>query len=132
MKIYELKADPKLPHHYIIAVAIHPMNSSDPGKMYLKYRPFYVHHSQIKKFRNVALLIQDKLFPTSQLEALKIYDLQELVYSFSMFELSASVNLCTLHHFSSEFKIEEDWFSTFIKSTNNSKISKEQLLNARI
>lgn len=132
MKIYELKADPNLPHHYIIAVAIHPMNSSDPGKMYLKYRPFYVHHPQIEKLRDVALLIQDKLFPTSQQEALKMHGLQELAHSFSMLRLAATANSCTLHHFSSDLKIEEDWFSTFVKSANNNKSSKEKLLDARI
>lgn len=132
MKIYELKADPKLPHHYFIAVAIKSMNSDNPGEMYLKYSPFYFHHSHIEKFRDVALLIQDRLFVTTQEEALKMHGLSEMAHSFSAFRLGASVNLCSIHHFSSEFEIEDEWFSTFVKSANGSKSAKEQLFDAKV
>lgn len=132
MNIYELKADPKLPHHYFIAVAVRQMNSSKPGEMFLKYRPFYLHHSQIEKFQDVALLVQDRLFKTTQKEALMMHGLYETATSFAMFRLSSSVNQCTVHHFSSENEIEEEWFEVFIKSANISKSAKEQLFNARV
>ena len=132
MKIYELKVDPKLPHHYFIAVAIKPMSSNDPGKMYLKYRPFYLNHSQIEKFRDVALLIQDKLFPTTQIEALQIYGLAAKAQEFGMLKLSAKVNLCTIHHFSSEYEIDKEWFDSFVDNSNSSKNIKEKLLDAKI
>lgn len=132
MKIYELKADPKLPHHYFVAVAIKPMNSDDPGKMYLKYRPFYVSHSQIEKFRDAALITQDKLFQTSQSEALQMHGLEGKAQEFAMLKLSAKVNLCTIHHFSSEHEIDEEWFDTFVNNANSTKSTKEKLLNAKI
>ena len=132
MKIYELKADPKLPHHYFIAVGIRQMNSSNPGEMFLKYRPFYLHHSQIEKFRDVSLLIQDKLFKTTQKEALLMHGLYDVASTFSAFRLASSVNQCTIHHFSSENEIEEEWFEVFVKSANISKSTKEQLFDARV
>jgi hypothetical protein len=132
MKIYELKADPKLPHHYFVAVEMKPMNSNNAGKMFLKYRPFYLNHSQIEKFRDIALLTQDKLFQTSQVEALEMYGLRDVAKEFAMLKLSAKVNQCTMHHFSSEFEIDEEWFASFVDQANSSKISKEKLLNAKI
>lgn len=132
MKIYELKADSKLPHHYFIAVAVETMHGNNPGKIFLKYRPFYFHHSQIEKFRDAAMLTQDKLFPTTSSEALKMHNLSKIAQEFSMFKLSARSNLCSLHHFSSEFEIDEEWFSTFVESANISKSTKEKLFNAKI
>lgn len=132
MKIYELKADPKLPHHYFIAVAMKPMNSDDPGKMYLKYRPFYLNHSQIEKFRDIALLTQDKLFQTSQIEALQMYGLEGIAREFAMLRMASKVNLCTLHHFSSEHEIDEEWFDSFVNNANSIKNTKEMLLDAKI
>lgn len=132
MKIYELKVDPKLPHHYFIAVAVKSMHSSKPGEMFLKYRPFYFHHSHIEKFRDVSLIIQDKLFVTSQTEALSMYGLNEMAQSFAAFKLAAAVNQCSIYHFSSEFEVKEDWFVSLVESANKSKSSKEMLFNAKV
>ncbi len=132
MKIYELKADAKLPHHYFIAVGIRPIQDNNPGQLFLKYRPFYIHHSQIEKLRDAAILVQDKLFPTTQVEALKIFGVHELTRTFNSFRLAATVNLCSIFHFSSEYEINEEWFDTFVKSTNTSKSAKEKLFDAKI
>lgn len=132
MKIYKLKADSKLPHHYFIAVAVRSMKSAEPGKMYLKYKPFYFNHEQIEKFRDVALLTQDRLFLTTQKEALKMHGLDGIAKTFAAFKLAASVNLCSIHHFSSEYEIEEKWFKSFVKNANHSKSIKEKLLGAKI
>lgn len=130
MNLYEIKADPNLPHHYFIAVGIHPMTSKSMGEMYLKYRPIYINHSDIEKFRNVMMLTQDKLFPTSYTDALKMYDLQELANTFSMFKLAAKTNVCTIHHFSSEYEIDKKWFETFVGLANTNKDTKKKLIEA--
>ncbi|MFW9871476.1 MAG: hypothetical protein ACFFG0_00030 [Candidatus Thorarchaeota archaeon] len=132
MKVHKLNADPKLQHHYFIAVAIKQMSSDSPGEMFLKYRPFYLNHKQIKKFLEVSLLTQDKLFRTSQDEALKMHGLSEIAKSFYLFKLAAKVNQCTLHHFSSESEINEEWFKTYIKSANKHRRTREQLFSAKI
>lgn len=132
MKNYELKVDPKRPHHYFIAVATKPMISKEAGKIFLKYSPFYMHHSQVEKLRDAAMLSKDKLFVTTSSEALKIHGLYELAQLFSMFKLSARVNLCTIHHFSCKDKMKEEDFSIFVESVNNSKTAKRKLLDAKI
>jgi hypothetical protein len=135
MKIYELKTDSNLPHHYIISVAMHPATAGKKaGKYYLKYRPMYFHNNEIAKLRDVAIMIQDKLFPTSQAEALDIFGLKEKAMSFSMMKLAAKVNMCTLHHFSSEHEIilDEEWFCEFVNQANSIESIKEQLRDAEI
>lgn len=132
MKIYELKVNPKLPHHYFIAVGIKPIQDKNPGELFLKYRPFYIHHSQIEKMKNAAILAQDKLFPTTSVEALKIFGVHTLVRTFNSFRLAATVNLCSLFHFSSDFEIDEEWFETFVKSANKCKTTKRKLFDAKI
>jgi hypothetical protein len=132
MKIYKLKADPNLPHHYIIAVAVKPIQSKTPGNLFLKYRPFYIHHSQIEKLRDAAILTQDKLFSTTSAQALKIFGVYELAKTFSMFKVSCQVNMCSLFHFYSKFKIDEEWFKTFVKNTNSSESERKKLFDAKV
>lgn len=134
MKIYELNVDPNLPHHYIIAVSIHPANAGweKAGKYYLKYRPAYFHNDEIRKLRDVSMLIQDKLFPTSQGEALDMYGIKEKAVSFSAMKMAAQANSCSLHHFSSEHEIDEEWFDSFVDQANTIKSVKEKLRDAKI
>jgi len=132
MKIYELKADPDHPHHYFIAVGVKSIHDDNPGKLYLKYKPLYIHHSQIEKLRDASILVQDKLFPTTQIEALKIFKVYELTKTFNSFKLAAKVNLCSIFHFSSEFEINEEWFDKFVESANNSKSARRKLFDAEV
>ena len=135
MKIFELKADIKRPHHYFIAVASRSASSglNRSGELFLKYGPMYFHHTDIENLRDVAIRTQDKLFPTSQLEALDMYEgLKEKVVLFSMMKVSSKVNLCSLHHFSSEHLIEDDWFASLVKNANKIKTEREYLTSAEI
>jgi len=134
MKIYKLKTDPKLPHHYIIAISIHSAETAieKAGKYFLKYRPIYFHNDEIEKLRDVTMLAQDKLFPTSQYEALDIYEMKQKAVSFSMMKVAAKVNMCTLHHFSSQYEMDEEWFNSFVDQANYIKSIKEKLYDAKI
>jgi len=127
----ELKVDLKLPHHYFISVAV-KINCDTLGELFLKYRPFYISNSQIKDLRKVVILSKDEMFKTTEVEALKMYNLLELANSFSMFKISSKVNQCTMHHFSSEHKIDEEWFDFLVKQSNTNKKMRELLTNARI
>lgn len=130
----KLNADPKLPHHYIIGVAIHPMNSGpkNRGKMFLKYGPVYFHHKDIQNVQNAALMSVDKVFKTSPKEASDMYDCRELVVAINGLKMAASANQASLHHFSSEFEIPDDWWEGYIKNANTVESIKEQLDAARM
>jgi hypothetical protein len=115
----KLKVDSNLFHHYIIAVAVYPADVREKaGELYLKYRPIHFTNNDIEKVQNAAMLVNDKLFKTSNSEAVKITSCEEIVREISGLKLAAAVNQCTIHHFSSSFEIEEENFVTIIKSAN--------------
>ena len=132
--MFELKADPKLPHHYIIGVAMHDMISSDAGEMFLKYGPVYFTHEDILKVQDAALLSVDKVFKTTSKEAAEIHECRDLVVALNGLKLAAASNNATLHHFSSESKIPdcEVFFEGYVKNANKSKSIKRGLMDARI
>jgi hypothetical protein len=132
--MFEVKADPKLPHHYIIGVAIHDMRSSQAGEMFLKYGPVYFTHEDILKVQDAALLSIDKVFKTTSKEAADIHECRGLTVALSGMRMAAAANHATLHHFSSESEIPdyENWFEGYVKSANKSKSTKRQLMDARI
>lgn len=132
--MFKIKADPKLPHHYIMGVSIYNMNSSRSGEMYLKYGPVYFSHKDIMKVQDTVLLSMDKVFKTTTKEAADIHECRALIISLNGLKLAASVNGVSLHHFSSESEIPDywEWFKFFVKNSNKSETSKRKLLNARI
>lgn len=130
----KIKADPKLCHHYIIGVAMRSMNAGPKqrGKMFLKYGPIYFHHKDIENVQNAALMSIDKVFKTSPKEASEMYDCSSLVIGITGMKMAAAANQATLHHFSSEYEIDDDWFDGFVKNANISKSIRRQLDDARI
>ena len=126
----EIKADPKLPHHYIIAVSVYPATHNKAGQFYMKYRPVYFNHDDIEKMQYASILVKDKLFKTTNEEALKIINKQELALTISSLTIAAEANQCTLHHFSSEFKMEESDFENIVKLANISDEFKKILKNS--
>ncbi len=132
--MFELKVDPKIPHHYIIGVAMHDMRSEKAGKMFLKYGPVYFTHEDIKRVQDAALLSVDKVFKTTSKEASDIHDCRELVVSLSGMRMAASANQATLHHFSSEYEIVDfkTFFDGYVKNANKSKSMRKGLMDARI
>jgi len=129
----EIKTDPRLFHHYIIAVGIHPMiDRKEAGKMFLKYRPIHFTNDEVEKMQHAAMLSVDKLFKTTNEEAIKTVGCEELSSSLAAIKLGAAANQCTLHHFSCEFEMSEEDFEVIIKAANISKSSKELLLKSII
>lgn len=132
--MFKLKADPKLAHHYIIGVAVHPMKASPEmrGKMFLKYGPVYFHHNDIKNLQDAALMSVDKVFKTTSKEACEMYDCRQIVVALSGLKMAAAANEATLHHFSSEFEIPEDWWEGFVKNCNRIESMRKQLDESRM
>ena len=127
----QLNTDPKRPHHYIIGVGIKSMRSKDPGKMYLKYGPVYYTNDDVVKVRDAKILSEDRLFKTSPSDALLINECSQLVHSLTAMKYSAGANDCTLHHFSSEHKLDDESFKTLIKAANISKSSMKILKDSQ-
>lgn len=129
----ELKTDSKLPHHYLIGVGMHPITAGkEAGKIFLKYGPLYFHNDDVDRLRDAVMMAEDKVFKTTQREATKMYNVGGLVGSISGMKLSASANQCTLHHFSSGFKIDDESFETLVIASNVSSSTRRLLDDSRI
>lgn len=132
--MFEIKADPKFPYHYIIGVVMRDMRSSQAGEMFLKYGPVYFTHEDISKVQDAALLSVDKVFKTTSKEAAEIHECRDLIVALTGIRLAANANDATLHHFSSVSKIpdHESFFEGYVKSANKSKSMKKALMDAKI
>jgi hypothetical protein len=133
MELTKLKTDKHLPHHYFIGVAMKPITTGkEAGKMYLKYGPLYFHNKNIRDLRNALILSKDKLFPTTQIQALRIYGITHWVHALSGMLISSEVNQVTIHHFSSKCRLNSDHFESLVKLANKSKYAKDLLNESRI
>ena len=130
--MFDLKVDSKLPHHYMITVAAHPLTSKDFGKMYLKHGPLYFTNDDMEDLRSALILSSDKLFKTSQQQALKNFNCTPLVSSIRGMNLASQANLCPMHHFSSPVELEDEWFVTLVTLANVSEHNKELLEKSRV
>jgi hypothetical protein len=134
--MFDLKADPSLPHHYIIGVAMHSMKSGPDlrGKMFLKYGPVYFNHKDIENVRDAAMMSVDKVFKTTSKEATEMFDCGNLTGTITGLKLAAYANQATLHHFSSEFEFEnpDELFGMLVESANISDSTRRQLDEAKI
>jgi len=129
----KLKTDPKLFHHYIIAVAVHQATAGkDAGKMYLKYKPIYFTNDEVKKMQYASVLFKDKLFKTTNSEAISAAGCEQLTSEISAIKMAVMANQCTLHHFSAEFEIDEDSFETIVNLANKHNYYKDLLKQASI
>jgi len=131
--MFEIKADPKLPYHYIIGVAIKTPFCSDYGQLYLKYFLEF-HHEDIEKVRTALRLSVDRMFPSgiTKSDAMKIADCEEVVRGINALRISAAANNATIHHFSSSAKLDDQFFETLVKNANKSKHDKKLLDDSRI
>ena len=128
----DLKVDPRLPHHYIIGVAARTAKDKNPGELYLKYGPIYFTNEDVVKVLDAKLLSEDKLFKTTRVDAIDINECGDLIYSLSSLRIAANANDCTVHHFSSEFEMDDDVFTTLVKVANFGKGNKELLEKSKI
>ena len=119
------------PYHYIVGVATRSMRSSNPGEIYMKYLLRFT-NEEIVRVRDAVRLSRDKLFPTTQKEALIVTDTSELVYSLSAMLRSASANDATLHHFSSDMEMKDEDLEMVVNAANYSESSMNQLMEAKI
>ena len=131
--MYDLKIDKELPHHYLIGVEMYPITAGDQaGKIHLKYGPLYFHNNDVNKLRDALILSNDKLFPTSQTEALDIYEVAALVNNISSMRLACKANLATIHHFSSVAIMNEEAFLKIVDLANKTEQGRTLLNDSKI
>lgn len=128
----ELKVDPKLPYHYIIGVKARSARSENAGELYLKYGPIYFTNEDAAKVQDAKILSEDKLFKTTGTEAAKIHGCSGVIYSLWSLRIASNANDCTVHHFSSEYELDDDVFKTLVKAANFSEGTKDLLTKSRI
>ena len=133
-KLFGLKVDPLRQHHYIISIGIHPATASieQAGKFYLKYRPIHFTNDQILNVSKANLAIADKVFKTKPEEALEMFNCRELIHDLSMIVQGSYANNCSLHHFSADFEIEENYFEILAECANSFSHEKELISKSRI
>lgn len=119
MTEFDIKADKRLFHHYIIAVGMdNDIRSEKCGRFYLKYKPIHFTHDDIEKVRDALMLSQDKVFKTTQKEASTLYECDELIHSLTCVKYACLANSLVLHHFSSQEEIEEEIFVGIVENAH--------------
>lgn len=130
--MYDLKIDPKMPYHYFISVGVKTMKSSTPGKIFLKHGPLKFTNDDVKRMQDASIMSRDKLFPTTNKEAMKMFNVQDIVHAVWSMSVAAAANDCTVHHFSSDCPFPDDFWNGFVDRANTNDFEKEKLYSARI
>lgn len=133
MDKFEIMADPELPYHYLLGVAVKDARCKDYGKLYLKYFLEF-QHEDIEKVKIALRLSEDRMFPSgiTKSDAIDIAECREVVWSITAMRLSAAANNASLHHFSSPVKLEDTYFEDLVERATTNKHDKELLDKARI
>jgi hypothetical protein len=128
--MFDLKTDPKFPYHFLISVGIRDMYSENRGKLFLKHGPLFFTNDDVERLQSASMLSVDKLFPTNKKEAIAIHGVGELINSIHCMLMAAAANMCTMHHFSSDILIEEDYWETFVNLANKNEHERRKLISA--
>ena len=81
---------------------------------------------------NVISRCTDKVYVQSQMEAAAAENCSGLIASISAMKLSCNANDCTIHHFSSAEKLDDESFVLLVKLSNTDKTTRKKLEEARI
>lgn len=137
--MFELKVDERLPHHYIIGVAVKPATSGqDAGKLFLKYGPVYFTNEDVEKVSDSLTLMNDKIYTDIyKMSGSQIHELtgcSQIIMSLIGLKLAAQANQATLHHFSCEHELTgaEKFFEGYVERANKYNTEREGLKNAQI
>lgn len=118
-------------HHYIIAIKSHDIFSSKVGHVYMKYKPIHWTSKDTNDLYDAIQLSKDNLFPSkiSMKEALEINNCNQLIFDLSGLKIAAVANSCSIHHFESQFEMEDEDFDSLV---NNYKNNIQLFKNSRI
>lgn len=132
-KILEIKADKKLFHHYIVCVGTHiGINNPKVGQFYLKYNVIHYTHNDIENLRDAIMLQHDQVFKTSMKDAMNIFECTDMVSTLSSLKYACNANNISMHHFSSEYEIEDEWFENIVSNAHRTTYYRQLLQEARM
>jgi hypothetical protein len=118
-QILDIKADKNFPYHYIVSVGCYSgINEPRTGQFYLKYKVVSFTHDDIEKVRSAIMLGSDQLFKTNMKDAMNLCECNELVSTLSSLKFACRANIISMHHFSSEYEIDEDWFKNIVENAH--------------
>ena len=119
-------------YHYIIGVASYQALAGEKaGKLFMKYFLSYS-KEEVQEFALAKTMVENEMWSTTYEEALKGTKCKGLLGNLYGLQLAAQINQATLHHFTSNFKIKEEFFKNLIDLANTSKIQRELLDKSRI
>ena len=130
--MYELKIDPNLPYHYFISVGVRSALEYNPGNFYLKHGPLKYTNNDVEQVQNAHMLSEDKLYKTSKSDALDVFDCKEIVQAIWSMLMAAAANQCSVHHFSSDRPIPDDFWHGFVERSNTNDFERKKLDGAKI
>ena len=127
-QFFDIKADERLFHHYIIGVGMHDNICSEKcGQFYLKYGPVHFTHNDIENLRDAVMLSKDEVFRTTSKEAASLYECDDLISTLSSMKYACRANKVTMHHFSSECELEDDFFISMVGSAHKIESFRQKL-----
>lgn len=108
------------------------MHSEERGKMHLKHGPLKFTNDDVMQVQSAKMLSEDKLFPTKSKDAMETFGVTDLVQSIWSMMMAAAANNCTVHHFSSDYEIDDDYWPGFVNRANTNEFERGKLLGAKI
>lgn len=105
-------------YHCLIGVTVKSARSEDPGKLYLKYFLKY-DESDVEAVKKAIEMSENKIWKTPVKEALQICNKSQLIDTVHSLILSSNANDATIHHFTSDYEIEEKYIENIVKLANH-------------
>ena len=119
-------------YHYIIGVAsYHALAGEKAGKLFMKYFLSYS-NEEMQEFTLAKTMVENEMWSTTYEEALKGTKCKGLLGNLYGLELASQINQVTLHHFTTNFKMEEKFFENLVNLANIDKNQKKLLDKSRI
>jgi len=119
-------------YHHIVGVATHPsLAGKKAGKLYMKYFLSYS-KEEIQEFSLAKTMVENEMWSTTYEEALKGTKCKGLLGNLYGLQVASQINQVTLHHFTTNFKIKEEFFKNLVDLANISKTQRELLNKSRI
>jgi hypothetical protein len=117
---FPIKGDPSFPHHYLFTVGVKGIREN-PGELFMKHGPIYFHHDDLFKMSDAFRRMEDQVFRQTESEALKAEGIYELVMGVLFMSMASQANQCTIHHFSFEEAVSDEYLLSIVDLANNSK-----------
>jgi len=119
-------------YHYIVGVAtFSALAGEKAGKLYMKYFLSYT-KKEIQEFNLAKAMVKNEMWKTTYQEALEGTKCNSIMGNLYGLQLASQVNQTTLHHFTTNFEMKEEFFRNLVDLANISKTNRKLLDKARI